>query len=84
MQEGDNIDQFPQIYTARYIGPKKEYILAGGSEPNVAKVVSVHSGKVVSEFKDFAKPVLVSDISPDCSAALIGCADGTIHVKNLL
>ena len=59
-------------------------IIAAGADKNVAKIISIDTGKTVSVFEDFAKPCLVTDTSTDGSLCLIGCADGSIHVKNFM
>ena len=62
---------------------KKDFIIAGGAEKNVAKIFSTDTGKVVAEFGEMAKPCLVTDTSTEGNMCLMGCADGSIIVKNL-
>ena len=77
-------DERPKIYSAKFVGPNKDFVLAAGTDPNKAKIIALSSGQVVQEFTDFSKACLVTDVSQDSSMGLIGCADGCIHVKNFV
>lgn len=77
-------EETSKIYSAKFINPSKQFIIAAGADKNVAKVISLDTGKAVSVFEDFTKPCLVTDSSADGTLCLIGCADGTIHVKNFM
>jgi WD40 repeat protein len=73
-----------QVYSAKFANPKKEFIIAGGSEKNMAKIFNADTGKAVAVFSGLNKPCLVTDTSPEGNLALIACADGSIQVKNLI
>ena len=72
-----------QIYSAKFVNPKKELIIAGGADRNVTKIFSTDTGKAVAEFGEMPKPCLVTDTSGEGNMCLIGCADGSIIVRNL-
>ena len=77
-------DDISQILCAKFTNPSKDYIIAGGTNKNVAKILSVATGKVHSVFGGLNKACLVAETSMEGGLALIGCADGSLNVKNLL
>ena len=84
IQWDDKGSEVSQIYSAKFTNPKKDFIIAGGSDKNQAKIFQADSGKAVSIFGGLSKPCLVTDTSLDGTLCLMGCADGSAHVKNLI
>lgn len=77
-------EETTQIYSAKFAHPKKDFIIAGGSDKNQAKVFSADTGKIVSVFGALNKPCLTTDTSSDGSLLAIGCADGCLQIKNFI
>lgn len=67
-----------QLYCAKFLNPKKDFILAGGTDKNIAKVINADTHKIATNFGPLTKPCLVVDSAPDGSLVLVGCADGSI------
>ena len=65
-----------QLYSTKFINPKKDFIIAGGADKNQAKIFEVSTGKVMSVIGNLMKPCLVTDSSSDSTLLAIGCADG--------
>jgi WD40 repeat protein len=80
----DKGTEVTQLYTAKFANPKKDFIIAGGADKHTAKIFSYDTGKVVSIFGGLNKACLVTDTTSEGNLSLIGCADGSIHVKNLI
>jgi len=45
------------------MNPKKDFIISGGADKNIAKVFSYNNGKIVSVLGGLNKPCLTTDMS---------------------
>ena len=75
-------DHSTLIYSAKYAGPRKEFIVAGGADANEVRVFNADTGRLLAVFDKLEKPVLSTDSSKDGSLLAIGSADGSVMVKN--
>ena len=61
-----------------------DYIIAGGSDRNIAKVFDTRNMRVIAAFDDFEKPCLVVDCSYDGLMFLMGSGEGKVRIKNMI
>lgn len=72
------------IQSCRYASKNKDFILAAGSNANVAKLISLQTMKISKSFTEFKKACLTVDVSHDGEMCVIGSGDGTLSLKKLL
>jgi len=71
------------------VQPNKDAILACGSNKNSAKLLSMETGDVIYDLKDShhllgSSPVILVDSAPNGKTCLVGTANGSLFVKNVL
>ena len=87
--KGNDPDGGSSVYSCKFIKPLKNAVLACGSNKHSVKVFSSDTGAQLHELTAI-DPLLSQaslvcvDTSPLGRVALIGSANGQLHVKNLL
>ena len=72
------------LFCAQFSKMNGDYIIAGGSDRNMAKVFDTRNMRVIAAFDDFEKPCLVVDSSYDGLMFLMGSGEGKVRIKNMI
>jgi hypothetical protein len=76
------------VYSCKFLKPSMNAVLACGANTHAAKIFSTDTGLMLHDFSSVdplisKSPLVCVDTSPIGKLAVVGAANGQLHVKNI-